>query len=303
MGRETALRRIAGLAPGAVVAANDRFRSFARPSGRRGESGRPVSHQLSCASDTVIGMIDTRVDGAHPALSGARIIRLTTRAPDRPESSAGHGTAVASMLVGRRGGAAPGLAPEARLVAVDAFHTGGGGDMTDAFDLARAIDLLATQDVRIINMSLTGPQNAVLGAAVAAIQSRGSIVVAAAGNDGPRAKPLYPAAYPGVVAVAAVEATGTPWRRSARGDHIAFSAEGVGIALAGRAGGAEPHSGTSFAAPVVSAMLAGEQARAGGGADWEAITRRLADMAEDGGEPGRDPVFGHGIVRPERGCR
>lgn len=303
LGRDTALRRLTAAAPGAAVAENALYRSIARPSGaRRGEPGRPVAHVVSCATGATVAMIDTALDRSHPALSGAALVALTVRAPDRQPSSTSHGTAVASMLIGRRDGPAPGLAPGARLIAVDAFHRSGGGDASDVFDLVRAIDLVTTQDARLINMSLTGPENAVVGAAIAAVQQRGAIVVAAAGNEGPRAKPLYPAAYPGVVAVSAVDDAGQPWRRSARGAHIAFAAEGVGVALAGRAGGAEPHTGTSFAAPVVTAMLAGKLQRLGSD-DAGALTSRLAAIARDSGEPGRDPVFGHGIVLPQDGCR
>jgi hypothetical protein len=303
MGRRTALRRLEAAAPGAAVAENSLYRHISRPSGsRRGETGRPIEHAVACSAGATVAMIDTGLDLTHPSLAGSAVVGLTVRAADRAPSSVGHGTAVASMLVGRRDGPAPGLAPDMTLVAVDAFHKGAGGDATDAFDLARALDLVSTQDAKLINMSLTGPENAVVAAAVAAIQRRGSIIVAAAGNDGPRAKPLYPAAHPGVIAVSAVDGAGEPWRRSARGPHIAFAAEGVGIALAGRAGGAEPHTGTSFAAPVVTAMLAGKLQRLRT-ADADVLTARLAGIARDSGEPGRDPVFGFGIVSPRDGCR
>jgi subtilisin family serine protease len=300
LGRTTAIRRLTAAAPGATVAPNDLYGTFLRPSGmRRNEPGKMLDHAIACAAGATMAMIDTGVDRAHPALSSAAVSALTMRAADRKASSAAHGTAVASMLVGRRDGPAPGLAPAARLIAVDAFHGAEGSDAADVFDLARAVDLVATQEARLLNLSLTGPPNAVLAAAIAGIQARGTLVIAAAGNQGPRAAPLYPAALPGVIAVTAIDGTGQPWRRSARGDHIAFSAEGVNIALAGRDGGAEPYTGTSFAAPVVTAMLAGKL----GTARTDALTERLAAIARDSGEPGRDPVFGFGIVRPEDACR
>jgi hypothetical protein len=303
VGRHTALRRIAAAAPGSVAAENSIYRNISRPSGtRRGETGRSLQHAVTCSAGATVAMIDTALDRRHPAIAGSAIVGLTVRAPDRQPSSPDHGTAVASMLIGRSDGPAPGLAPNARLVAVDAFHRTASGDATDAFDLVRAIDLVSTQDAILINMSLTGPDNAVVAAAIAAIQNRGAVVVAAAGNEGPRAKPLYPAAYTGVIAVSAVDGDGQPWRRSARGPHIAFAADGVGIALAGRAGGAEPHTGTSFAAPVVTAMLAGKLQRMQT-SDPDTLTSRLAAIAKDSGEPGRDPVFGFGIVQPQDSCR
>jgi hypothetical protein len=303
IGRQTALRRIAAVAPGAVAAENNIYRNISRPSGtRRGETGRVLEHTVTCSAGATVAMIDTALDRSHPAIAKSAVIGLTVRAPDRQPSSTGHGTAVASMLIGRSDSPAPGLAPNAKLVAVDAFHRTAGGDATDAFDLVRAIDLVSTQNAILINMSLTGPQNTVVGAAIAAIQKRGAIIVAAAGNEGPRAKPFYPAAYSGVIAVSAVDGEGQPWRRSARGPHIAFAADGVGIALAGRAGGAEPHTGTSFAAPVVTAMLAGKLQRSPMN-DADTLTSRLAAIAQDSGEPGRDPVYGFGIVQPKDSCR
>jgi subtilisin family serine protease len=304
MGERTALRRLATAAPGATLARNDRYRSFLRPASRSTAApGRAIllNAAVGCAVGVTIAMVDTDVDAAHPALAGASISRMTLRAPDRAPSSARHGTAVASMLVGRESGPAPGLAPAARLVAVDAFHRDGAGqDATDAFDLARALDLLATQEAAVINLSLTGPDNAVLERLVARLVADGRRLVAAAGNDGPRARPSYPAAYPGVLAVTAVDAEGAPWRRAARGAHVAFAALGVDLGLAGRNGAAEPYTGTSFAAPAVSAMIAAESLsqRPSG----PSVAEWLARLAEDRGEPGRDAVYGFGLLKPADAC-
>ncbi|MCU0884089.1 MAG: S8 family serine peptidase [Beijerinckiaceae bacterium] len=302
MGQRTALRRLAEAAPGAVLARNDRYRSFLRPAAqqRRAAPGRMLSAAVGCAAGATVAMIDTAVDPAHPALSGADVNMLALRAPDRQPSASRHGTAVASMLIGREGSPAPGLAPAARLVAIDAFHRDSAGlDATDAFDLVRALDLLASQQAAVINLSLTGPDNAVLARMIATLIDAGRLIVAAAGNDGPRARPLYPAAYPGVIAVTAVDEAGQPWRRAARGDHIAFAALGVDLALAGRNGGAEAYTGTSFAAPTVSAMIAAKSLKD----TATPLRERLAALAQDRGDPGRDAVYGYGIVQPADACR
>jgi subtilisin family serine protease len=309
MNQRAAARRLGEVAPGTIIARNDRYRSFRLSTSReaRTAKGRVLTASVSCAAGASIAMIDTDVDLAHPALAGSDIRRLAARAADRQASSSRHGTAVASMLVGRTESIAPGLAPGARLIAIDAFHRDASGqDATDAFDLARALDLLSGEDAQIINLSLTGPENGVIGRIVDVLLGQGRVIVAAAGNDGPRAKPLYPAAYPGVIAVTAVDGEGKPWRRAARGDHIAFAAMGVDLALAGRNGGAEAHTGTSFAAPAVAAMIAGKSTsviRVAGDKPVETMTGRLAAVARDTGAPGRDPVFGFGILNPADACR
>jgi hypothetical protein len=309
MGDRTARRRLAQAAPGAIIDSNDRYRSFLRTSGDAARSRaaslppRPLAPAVSCAAGSTIALIDTAVDVAHPSLAGARISQLAMRAGDRTPSSPRHGTAVASALVGQPGSTTPGLAPTAGLVVVDAFHRDRAGqDVTDAFDLVRALDLMSGQAADVINLSLAGPDNDALAAMVATLVERGSTIVAAAGNDGPAAKPLYPAAYPGVIAVAAVDGEGRPWRRSARGPHIAFTAEGVNLALAGRNGQPESYTGTSFAAPVVAAMIAAKRASAKA-ADAPTAAQRLAALAKDRGDPGRDPLYGHGIVEPADACR
>ena len=311
MGARTALRRLTEAAPSATVARNDSYRSFLRPAARaqrRAARSVTLTASVGCAAGATVAMIDTDVDTRHPALAGAAISRMAMRAPDRRPSTSRHGTAVASMLVGREGGPAPGLAPGLRLVAIDAFHADASGqDATDAFDLARTLDLLANQEASVINLSLTGPDNPVLALMVARLIESGRTLVAAAGNEGPKAKPLYPAAYPGVIAVTAVDAAGAPWRRAARGDHVAFAAYGVDLALAGRHGEAEPYSGTSFAAPAVSAMVAAKSMGVTGSATAMQASRnvseRLAALAQDRGEPGRDPVYGHGVLQPADACR
>jgi hypothetical protein len=102
---------------------------------------------------------------------------------------------------------------------------------------------------------------------------------------------MHPAAYPWAIAVAAVDLRGLPWPRSAAGPHIAFAAHGVGITLDAPGRGAPRRwSGTSFAAPVVAAVLAGLP---GSGSDG---IEGLAALARDAGAPGRDPIFGWGLV-------
>jgi minor extracellular protease Epr len=145
-------------------------------------------------------------------------------------------------------------------------------------------------------MSLAGPPNRVLEAAAAALVERGVIIVAAAGNGGPKADPGYPAAYPGVIAVTAVDSTDTVYRRAGRGPHIDLAAPGVDVWTAASVSGAKPKTGTSFAAPFVTAaaaMALGREPEM----DVAALTAMLAGSARDLGDPGRDDVYGFGLIQ------
>jgi subtilisin family serine protease len=176
------------------------------------------------------------------------------------------------------------------------FHQSPRGESIGAAaDLARAIDWLMAQKTPVINMSLAGPPNAILEAAVRRAQDRGHIVVAAVGNAGPAARPQYPAAYAGVVGVTAIDDNGRVYRRAVRGQHVDFAAPGVAVAAASPAGPDSAVSGTSFAAPYVAAALALRHTAL----DPLSAQRAVADLARESadlGDPGQDPVYGFGAV-------
>ena len=116
-------------------------------------------------------------------------------------SRAIHGTAVAALLVGQPGTRAPGLVPGTRVVAIDAFHRVGGDERADVFSLIEGLDILASEGVSVINLSLAGPPNSVLEEVVERLLSENDILlVASVGNAGPAAEPAYPAAFPPVIA-------------------------------------------------------------------------------------------------------
>jgi hypothetical protein len=277
----TALARLRAVAPGAVADRNHRYRLA---SDIAGSPAAPDSGSR-CASSApgLIALVDTGVDARHPALAGRIERQETLRGPGRRPARTAHGTAVALRLAAG--------APAARIAVLDAFHLGPNGEAADAYDLAGALARAAAIGAAVANVSVVGPANAVVDRVGGQAAAGGVVFVAAAGNDGPRAAPLHPAAYPWAVAVTAVDERGRPWARAAAGPHIAFAAHGVGVSLAA-SGTARPRrwSGTSFAAPVVSATLAGLP-RSG-----PLSIESLAALARDAGAPGRDPVFGWGLV-------
>lgn len=178
-----------------------------------------------------VGMVDGGVDPADPALAHTHIeghgCRTTT--PSR------HGTAVAARLV---------AGDTDTLYAADLWCGDTVGGATSGL-----VDALAWMDrerVAVINISLVGPDNPVLARAVQAMIARGHVLVSAAGNDGPAAPPLFPAAYPGVIGVGAVDARGRVLPESASGKQVAFCA--LGVVGSGR----DTLRGSSFAAPIVA---------------------------------------------------
>ncbi len=255
-----------------------------------------------CTGDTRIGLIDTGINIDHSTLRDSRLALVKFAAGDRAPSGRQHGTAVAAILLGSAQSRSPGLVPDADVIAVDAFYRSNAGDeRSDVYTLVRALDYLAEQGASVINLSFSGPQNTLLEAMTQRLDDRDIVLVAAAGNAGPRADPLYPAAYPKVIAVTAVDRNSRIYRRAGRGAHIDLAAPGVEVWTAASVRGARPKTGTSFAAPFVTASVALAQTHLGLQGHDE-IMAMLAEQAADLGEPGRDDVYGYGLVQAMGSC-
>ncbi|MEZ5743174.1 MAG: S8 family serine peptidase [Sphingomonadaceae bacterium] len=228
-----------------------------------------------------LGMIDTGVVG-HSALRGASVeIRDFSKGAKGVPTA--HGTAVASILVSE--GAA-------NLRVANIFRGGTSAPFTSADVIVDALDWMVASKVPVVNMSLAGPRNAILDALVDRAVARGTLIVAAAGNGGPTAPPAYPAALRQVVAVTAVDGNNRIYRYANHGRYITVAARGVGEPAANSKGGISRFSGTSFATPHVAAWMARclERGSATG------CARSLRERARDLGEPGYDPVYGHGLI-------
>ncbi len=225
-----------------------------------GGSLAPLNAALAAAAGAgdgrAIGMIDGGV-ASHPSLANASIEQNGFVGDPKPT---GHGTAVASLLVGSRGpfrGAATG----ARLYVADVY--GGNRAAGSASAIVKALGWLAGKHPQVINISLVGPRNKLLARAIQIVQSRGIEIVAAVGNDGPAAPPQYPASYPGVVAITAVDSHGRAIPEAGKATHLDFAAPGADMAAALPGQGYARVRGTSFAAPLAAARLlsAGSPAR------------------------------------------
>jgi subtilisin family serine protease len=248
-----------------------------------------ISTPPSAAPRSRIGLIDGGVDTAHPVFQDV-VVRQHGCA-DKPVPSA-HGTAVASLIAGRSGNF-HGALPSAELFAADVYcgiATGGAVDT-----VADAMAWMARERVPVVNVSLVGPQNVTLAAVVRVLIARGHVVVAAVGNDGPSARPLYPASYPGVVGVTGVDSRKRVLIEACRGPQVDFAAPGADMAAAMSAQTFAVVRGTSFAAPIVAGLIASALAQPDRSGAEQAIAQ-LARQAVDLGSRGMDKTYGNGLV-------
>jgi hypothetical protein len=256
-----------------------------------------------CGAGFRIGMIDT-APGPSPALSGQKLHLQSFLDHGAAPADSGHGTAIASLLVGHDIAGRPdaaGLLPAADLYAAAVFERDGDRNEASAFAIAGALDWMVANHVRVVNISLSGEANRLLDIAARRATAKGSVLVAAAGNGGPGAPPAYPAALPDAIAVTAVDQDGRVYGKANQGDYIAFSAPGVRIWAPEPDALGQYLTGTSLAAPYVAAAVALELMD-GAPANPAEIRRRLAARATDLGQPGKDPVYGYGLIRAGPGC-
>jgi len=242
------------------------------------------------AAATKIGLIDSGVDESHEVFHGLTLERhgCAQAVP------AAHGTAVASILVADSA-AFHGAAPGATLYAADVFcgkPTGGSVE-----EIAEALGWLQQQRIAVINISLVGPPDRLLERVVREAVARGTLLVAAVGNDGPSAV-LYPASWPGVIGVTGVDARGRVLAEAGRGAQVKFAAPGADMVAAQLRGGYLRVRGTSFAAPIVAGLLALALLSPGNQAAGEAVAA-LAHSARHVGVPGVDSTYGYGLVGEE----
>lgn len=243
----------------------------------------------STSAASKVGLIDSGLQRSHRVFAGVAVHEHGCAGGTIPSA---HGTAVASLLVGQ-GDVFHGAAPGAELFAADVYcglATGGALDF-----IAEAFGWMSREKVPVINISLVGPANALLEQIIRVVTARGHIVVAAVGNDGPSAPPLFPAAYPEVIAVTGVDAKQRVLVEACRGKHVDFSAPGANMSAASIESPFGRVRGTSFAAPIVAGLLA-RQLSAVNREQADAAVASLVGQATDLGARGLDKVYGNGLV-------
>ncbi len=254
----------------------------------------------SCARGARIGVIDTEVDLQHPTFVGQDITQRDFLPQGRLSAPTWHGTGVLALLAGKPDSPTPGLVHDASFFAANIFFSGeGGAAMTDTVSLLRALEWMAASRARVINMSFTGPQDDLVQERVKAMSGKGFVFAAAAGNEGPAASPVYPAAYPEVIAVTAVGKDLRIYPSANRGGFIDLAAPGVRVWTAAPGARGAYRSGTSFAAPFATAVLALQKEDALGGPKV-ALLDGLKTVSL--GPQGRDPIYGRGLLQAPSEC-
>jgi len=256
---------------------------------------------LTQGQGVTVAVVDSGVDYT-PQLAG-KLDAVNTIASTGYQDCVGHGTAVAAIIAARnlqaRGVPFEGVAPRARILSVKVTNAETSNPATTGGTntLAQGIIDAATLGAQVINVSVQTSQNtAALSRAVRFALNRGAVIVAAGGNDGPGTGtgPFYPASYPGVLSVGAVEGDGSLAPFSDLGSNVAVTAPGVNVTSAWPGGFRDENlSGTSFAAPFVSGVAALVRSRFPG-LSGPAVVRRIEATANGGAGPGT----GHGLVNP-----
>jgi subtilisin family serine protease len=248
-----------------------------------------------------VGIVDTGIDAGHEDLAG-RVGACGSAAQGLVtdgdcSDGEGHGTHVAGTIgaiADNRLGIA-GIAFAAPLIVCRALGADGSGTVAD---IAACMRWTRDKGAKVISMSVGGPPSETIAAAAKTAYARGgragSLIVAAAGNDGD-ATISYPAGLPQVVSVAAVGPTDAVAPFSNENADVELAAAGVDVLSTKRGGGYVRSSGTSMATPHVSAAAALLW-----GADTSAtaarIRAKLDAAVDDLGAPGRDPAYGFGIL-------
>jgi subtilisin family serine protease len=176
------------------------------------------------------------------------------------------------------------------IYAADIFGVGPRGGTTEL--LVRALAWMAGERVPVINVSMVGPANALLAPIIRTMIDRGFTIVAPVGNDGAAARPLFPASYPGVIAVSAADAAGQLLPEASRVRRVDFVGPGIAT-VPDPAGRATTVRGTSFAAPIISRDIADQVHMPDPDAARQAIARlsRSAVRPKSGAK-----WFGHGMI-------
>jgi hypothetical protein len=238
-----------------------------------------------------IAILDTGVAASTAFNTIITRINLVPLSAD-PSQQNGHGTAVASMIIGDNE-LTPGVAPASSILSIRVADDLG---QSDSFVLAQGIIAAVDAGARLINISMGGfGQSALLENAVAYAREHGALIFAPTGNNGV-AQIYYPAAYEGVITIGAVDAGGNHLDFSNSGSQIDISAPGYAINAAWPGDQVAAVTGTSFSTPIVVGAVAAVMTEAGSGilTPWQAWQLVVTHL-NDGGAAGADPLLGAGM--------
>lgn len=259
--------------------------------------GIPQLWSQTKGEGVTVAVIDTGIS-KHGALVEAVADWRNFSSDSDTLDTVGHGTHVAGIIAARSG-LSKGIAPSSRLLSLKVLgHSGMGSNESVATAVRYAVE--AKVDLCCMSLGFTLPDDRV-HEAIRDAHAAGIIVVCAAGNDGGSVN--YPAAYRETIGVGAVDKNGNACQFSSRGKEIAVAAPGEGITSTWLNQGYATVSGTSMAAPFVAGALAlyvSAAKREGKKIDHSAVMQALEKTCRDVGDPGRDSLYGWGLLDPHK---
>jgi mucin-19 len=232
----------------------------AAPADNQGDSAQyivaklrlPEVHTLATGKGVLVAVVDSTIDVNHPDLSGVVAQRFDAVGAELAPHP--HGTGMAGAIASHK--RLLGIAPNARLLAIQAFGVNSGGAQGTSLAIVKGLNWAVEQGAKVINMSFAGPRDPILEQAIQGLRERGVILIAAAGNAGPKSPPLFPGADPNVIAVSATDSDNNIYKNANRGKYVAIAAPGVDILVPAPEGGYQLTTGTSVAAAHVSGVAA-----------------------------------------------
>jgi hypothetical protein len=253
------------------------------------------AQQIATGKDVLVAVIDSEIDAKHPGLDGTVVKSFDALGGN--EKAHAHGTSIAGAIAAH--GKLLGIAPGAQVLAVHAFDDTPGVARGNSFAIYKGLQWAADNGARIVNMSFAGPADPTLQRLLAAAYDKGMVLIAAAGNAGPKSDPLYPAADPNVIAVTATDSDDHLFPMANRGRHIAVAAPGVEIFALAPGNEYVFTTGTSIAAAHVSGTVALLLEHKPSLKPGE-IRAALTATAQPLGPPRPDSDFGAGLVSAYR---
>jgi subtilisin family serine protease len=250
------------------------------------------AHQITKGENAVIAVIDSEIDPNQPD--------LVSRVTDRFDAGCGasppdaHGTGMAGAIASHVH--LLGVAPHANIIAICAFG-GVGQPKATSIKIIRGLDYAIQHGARIVNMSFAGPRDPALSQALQIAREKGILLIAAAGNNGPKSSPLYPGADRSVMAVTATDENDRLFYGANQGKYVTIAAPGVDILVPAPDGGMQFTTGTSVATANVSGVAALLLAHKPS-LKPEEIRAILVRTARHLGSGDSNPQFGAGLVDP-----
>jgi subtilisin family serine protease len=261
------------------------------------------------SSAITVALVDTGIRRTHQDLTGGRVLQGHdyVQGDSDPNDTCGHGTHT-SGTVGATTNNGVGVAgmTQAKILPMKALDSVGGLlNVTctgSAANISQAMMDAADQGAKVISMSIGGGASTAEENAVNYAFSRGALLVAAAGNDGASNSVDYPAAYPNVIAVAALTSGKVRASYSDSGPQVDVAAPGSGVLSTYNTNDTSYTSldGTSMATPHVAGALALALGCAPAGTSPTAVRDAMYATAEDLGTAGRDDIYGNGLARADR---